>query len=332
MAFSSFSSFNRIININTKKKVSITTTSILTTTSGPFAISKNGQCIVNCNVDLSIKVSTDYGQTFTGKTSLPQACNKLSISNNGNLILATNWYSIGRCYLSKDGGTSWSTITSSNMNLASINDSGMSETGVYMYVVAYGTGPGIYVSSDSGNTFTNYKPAANDYSSGGISKTGQNMYLKCNGYHFLNTTYGSTLANWTRIAQSTLSSYPPGSVMSGDGLVIVLNNDNASDVFVIDQTIAKRAATTVYTTLNYGQYDGQCICMNNDGSEMYCIKGGAAGNSIYKSTDKLTTITTFYTSTQALNTAIKSSNNCKYILTKSSNALYLTTQPLIDEI
>ena len=355
MSFSTFSTVNSMIKIQNQKTKTVSSVNILTTTSTQiFAISNNGQSIIHIAADANktVKISTDYGVTFTTRTSLPSTAGIMSylkISNNGQYILTANFGggSAGYegAYISRDTGTSWSkapnipTGTSDNVTML-----GMSSNGNYMHVlIQQSTNGGVWSSSNYGTSFTRSSSSSSNQMDGTVSADGK--YISTVVYNAttlnVNNNYGDPNAWFTTNTGSTIGHI--GSYTSGDGMVIYNSGNGDYRLWVtsgVTNTTTKiitgvwtQSGANMQSLLSLVALQNR-ICINNDGSAMYVLR---SNNEIWVSTDKLLTqskFTKLTSSTPSISTTsrIIASTNCKYILTSTNTSLYLTTQSDVVEI
>jgi hypothetical protein len=354
MAFSTFSTISSNVK-KSSKAVKQNTKSILTTTSTQiFAISNNGQSIIHIAGDANktVKVSIDYGDTFTTKTSLPSTAGTMSylkISNNGQYILTAN-YGNGvsgseGAWISKDTGGSWSKApnipTATNDNVTMV---GISSNGRYMYVlIQQGNNGGVWSSNNYGDSFTRSSTMNSNQMDGTVSADGKYISTVIYGASTLsvNNNYGDPNAWFTTNTGFSISHI--GSYTSGDGMVIYNSGNGDYRLWVtsgVTNTTTKiitgvwtQSGANMQSLLSLVALQNR-ICINNDGSAMYVLR---SNNEIWVSTDKLSTqskFTKLTSSTPSISTTsrIIASTNCKYILTSTNTSLYLTTQSDVVEI
>lgn len=119
--------------------------SVATVASGSvvaYAISRSGAALVYVLSNNTSFVSTNSGASFTQKTNLPIAVDRVVVSNDGNYLIAYNFTSTATTgnftVMSSNGGTTWSSIGGVNTR---IRCAAMSSTGQYMFITGktYGT-------------------------------------------------------------------------------------------------------------------------------------------------------------------------------------------------
>ena len=192
--------------------------------------------------------STDNGESWfsikNGMTPGSQFC-PMNISSNGNLFVAGAFNSDICVYRSTDGGNSWTPLDNLNTNQGSVMCISFdSYDNVYV-----GTGTGIYMSMDNGDTWSAY--GMND---SGIAAIAFND----SGYVFAGTSYAvyrsiDNGATWDQLPTGggtrTVTVAPNGFIFAGcwENAGILRSTDNGDSwEYVYPQTVSIKEASTVF--------------------------------------------------------------------------------------
>ena len=189
----------------------------------PIAADASGKNVFAAS-STGIMVSQDSGETFT--TSLATADNwrGLAISPDGERVVAVS--GTGAMQRSVDGGASWAPIAASPGGY--LERVAMSTDGVYLLVAKDNGGGGVFVSDDSGATFTQVGGlhAGGSWVDASMSSDGQRMLATQNttvaaNALVLSTDFGAT---WTQLVTPVRMNQ---AAISADGSVLVGTSDGA---------------------------------------------------------------------------------------------------------
>ena len=161
--------------------------------------------------NVGIRMSTDYGSTFTNKNIAGgNSANSVACSYTGQYFYISS--SGGGMYYSNDYGTTFS-LLSANLGHA-FYAVATSELGNYLYITSTG---GITRSSNYGSTLTYISIASGSFNAITTSSTGQYVAVvqQNNGSIYISSTYGSTwrivglslTRNWISITSNSTGQY-----------------------------------------------------------------------------------------------------------------------------
>ena len=164
-----------------------------------------------------IYASSDYGVTWTEKTTSSQNWSAVAMSFSGQYQTAVvNGEYI---YTSSNYGSTWTANTTYSKNWSAI---AMSETGQYQTATA--TGEYIYISSDYGNTWSQITfQGVGNWTGIAMTSNGEIQYITNNGYIYKSIDYGAT---WNNIVTSPVKNWKSIST-SLDGSIVnaVVSNE-----------------------------------------------------------------------------------------------------------
>jgi len=336
MSLSSFSSLGSLIkqSISSGSGSSVATitqtiiqTGVSLLLSGPYTghsigISKSGRSIVYVTNTKAVRLSTNYGASFSTVTSTTlNNCTQVCVSDDGVYIILLNWNS--SMFISSNSGSSWTSASISGVWSVSMSSTGQ-------YLIATVSANNIYVSTNYGATWTLKVSASNAGILCYINTTGQYMVASQSkgtslSYQYSND-YGSTFTEKTsgasgyfgrNIAMSNDGSSFVGSWI-GTNAITISRNAGSSTSFSSSTILAQITADMFYQ-----------LVINGNGNDVYFI----SGNKIQKSSDLLQTYSAVGSTNVSSGLNLYSSANCKYILTLgSSGNLYLTTNSGITEV
>lgn len=249
-----------------------------------FDMSEDGKTMVvlmnNLATDYDILISKDYGNTwrkitFEDRTSYTSMYSGVSVSNDGEWILAPNY---NHSYLSKDGGVTF-------QKREDIKDNSvMSKNKKYFLIT--NTGTSAYLSKDYGETFDKLKSDEWDYAmisyGGTISYDGKFISVSGNYYMYYSGSYSSS-----DYGNSIDKKYTTVRSVSPDGKYFWCENEfnesrensgysNDSGVTVKSITVDSDKLGTVLDTYPYNRklfsYNGNiqiATNINNGGTKLY---------------------------------------------------------------
>jgi hypothetical protein len=341
MAFSTLSSIHSNVKTNKKNVIQniITTVALLNPTNETFTgfsamgISSNGSRIAFVDNANKVYVSHNYGANFTQKASVDQTpAFEIFISNDGSYVMT---YGGGNTtvFISTNGGTTWDrsrTMTGSYMLSCACF---MSETGQYMgysSAINSGTSWGTWISSDYGANWVRKRFVENGPGSGCISQDGKYIFINQNNNALPTNIYSNNYGESFSVTGSFGKNLEGGNHISGDGKVLVKSSWTAADVYISINSGVSFTKLPSAVTSAIG-VNGNCdtnFYINYDGSVIYCI----SATKIFKSIDKLQTISQLTSTVVSSNKNIVGSKYGKYLLTFGTDRLYLTSQSNITEL
>ena len=128
--FSSITSLSSILASSPPSEITINSSAVKSLSgTGTYDISEDGQCIGIVNNAYQCYLSTNGGQTFTYKGTLPTSISAFHMSDNGQYIIAQkDIWGNKNVYYSIDYGASWTTYT---ITIGEILSTGISANGQY---------------------------------------------------------------------------------------------------------------------------------------------------------------------------------------------------------
>jgi photosystem II stability/assembly factor-like uncharacterized protein len=166
----------------------------------PRSIAFSDSVIYEGTAGLGVYLSTNWGSTYTAiNNGLPANAQVNDILIYGNTLLAAiyNGSTINNVYYSTDNGSSWTASTGLNTNYTIYC---LATNGTYLYAGTNTFGAGIYMSADSGNTWSSIGLAG--YSISSIAAYGNRLFAADNssgGPLFFSQNNG---ANWSQVNSS----------------------------------------------------------------------------------------------------------------------------------
>ena len=207
------------------------------------AISSNGQYILSCHNTGGAYISINYGSTFTSAPISSATASTCAISSNGQFMLIGN--NIGYIHRSTDSGANFTTGSLSK-NWSSMK---MSYDGQYCLA----SSDFVYLSSDSGATFSVTTDTSGTNNSAGwgynadiaMSKTGQYMVCIKRTITYdlikISTDYGVT---WKRKNFTVLNNFSTSCAMSEDGQTIYIGSYYYTKLYKITNLTANSPTIT----------------------------------------------------------------------------------------
>lgn len=352
--FSTFTSLSSILASSPPSEITINSSAVKSLSgTGTYDISEDGQCIGIVNNANHYYLSTNGGQTFKFKGTLPTSISAFHMSDSGQYMIAQKKSDTINVYYSTDYGFSWSTKTMGN---GSIESTGISANGQYAIMSGgYSNTSNVFVSIDHMKTFTNITSVTGNNPGKGIGnqaegsfidrQTGQNILIASNldgsnlqyylSTNVLTANYSSppsfSVINTNFAAPYGRSAYVNGScfiLTTWSQPNIFISTNSGAEFTIANSTIVKN----IYDNYNQGFfYNDNQIISNANGSKIYYVYN----NHIYVSTDQLQTSSIYASnvsnekdSNNLFVGIIKASSTGKYMLTWN-NGLIITTNNLI---
>ena len=313
-------------------------------------ISADGSTIVyiNSSNPANVYLSTDYGTTFTQKTSIPNGSPYSAVTGRENVVVSNggqyiyNYKSqstnnVNNILYSDDYGVTWVTLDSKislvNFRAFSVNISG---NGQYVCLSGDNASGGIKISNNYGASGSWTTVFSNTSTQGNyVNPTGQYMIVNMNinppsGYIKYSSDYGVTFSN----VSCQASTYGRRAYISttGDFMLLSAAGSGTLVIYSTDKTSTfQNPSSTVTGYLNSQLTAGldkeNCFVSNDSGSSIYFTKG-SVGNNLFISTDYLQTASAYLTlPTPISDGKVRGSSDGKYLLVWCSNSLRLITNP-----
>jgi hypothetical protein len=166
-----------------------------------IATSTSGSTVIVAGSS-GVYVSTTYGASFTGVSSVPVGPFSVISANGTAQVLALLGANL---YMSSDMGTTWATVSVTSPTGSYFTDVTVSSAG--QYVIACQSNGYVFISSNSGSTFSAASALVADrvvWSAVALSSNGKYMLAAKNGTFSVPAYYSSTYgASWTAISKTT---------------------------------------------------------------------------------------------------------------------------------
>ena len=315
---------------NYRPDAKFTQTLIANTTCNAMNISADGSTIVYLNTSNNVFLSTDYGVSFTQKTTITNVTvtgrDLIIVSNGGTYIILykSTTSSSSNALYSNDSGNTWNTIPTLTMRIYSINMSGNGQ-----YMCASGdTSANLRVSSDYGVTWvsrsTNAKIQGN-----AVSENGQYMVVNMNIDPIANNTttcyvlysndYGATFTN--KYCQHL--TYGRRCIVKNSGAVLLTSLGSPGAIWMSEDELntffqpSTNLMSIINSTMQAGIDKENTFACSDDLNLIYFIKGSNTTNyNFWYSSDKLKSATSVskVPNFGAVNGKVYASSNCKYVM------------------
>lgn len=202
-------------------------------------------------------------------------------SSDGQVIIAVEGCKLcelyrdpGYAYLSLNGGTSFSELTSLGQQQwkgAEVSNDGTK--------IALFTTTNFYISSNSGSSFTrvdalpfDYITSGKEITAGAMSNDGLNIFIGIRFGYFMKFNYNSNLKRWT----STISSQPT----NADIVEIATSYDGSKTYFIEEWTSIRKLVGTIFSTLPNTNGTWDQIRTSDSGNEIMALSNGVAYKSL----------------------------------------------------
>lgn len=235
------------------------------------AMSKNSQYIILAEHNGNIKLSRNYGSTFTDSSLGTKNWSHCAMSSTGKyqiLMMAS-----GDFYVSSDYGSTFNIPQYTPNSYAWVGGT-ISKDGKYMYVIAQSSY--VFVSTDYGKTFISI-PTLGKYMWKSITTNKDGKYVLItitNNNMLLSSNYGITYNEITNMGSQNWTN----SAMSEDGkymMVIVSNNS----------VWKSNNYGAIWTNINYGSVNYTSVAISPTGQNQIIIINGINVSQIYYSSN-----------------------------------------------
>ena len=258
-------------------------------TTGQYQVVTTGKSVVDGSIYTKspgwICVSSDYGATWTQKSTLYDNWRKVAVSGNGQYMIAIpdNGYPI----ISSNYGANWSTITA--VGSKGWTGVAISTSGDKMALTSYdqsnfpnkfGTNSGIYISSNYGSSWSSASLSNTEYSFIGIAMDGTGQYM-CAPKQYGNIYYSTNAGvSWSSYA---VNYYCTDIKSNVDGLRMIISTIRKGIVGLQDNQWRGSVNRGASFNVTLGTFDVPVVGMGLDNSNyaVACLQSNSNRNMRY---------------------------------------------------